>query len=82
MCIRDRSHEDLGGSVPHATKSGVAHFVYDDESQCINAVKKLLSFLPQNNLENAKKLMVIQVIQMVKYYEQLSLKNLLNLTML
>ena len=50
------SHEDLGGSVPHATKSGVAHFVYDDESQCINAVKKLLSFLPQNNLENAKKI--------------------------
>lgn len=47
------SHEDLGGSIAHATKSGVAHFVFDDEAQCINAVKKLLDFIPQNNIENS-----------------------------
>ncbi len=49
----DISFEDLGGAKVHATKSGVAHFVYDDEENTILGVKKLLSFLPSNNMENA-----------------------------
>jgi propionyl-CoA carboxylase beta chain len=36
----------------HASKSGVAHFVYDGEIHCIEGIKKLLSFLPQNNLDD------------------------------
>jgi acetyl-CoA carboxylase carboxyltransferase component len=48
----DVSHEDLGGAIAHATKSGVANFVADDETSCIEAVRYLLSFLPANNLED------------------------------
>ncbi len=42
------SSEDLGGAVTHATKSGVTHFTYANEIECINGVKKLLSYIPQN----------------------------------
>jgi|TARA_B100001094_G_scaffold41541_1_gene36235 propionyl-CoA carboxylase beta chain len=49
------SHQDLGGSEAHSSKSGVAHFVYDSEEECMNGIKRLLSFIPQNNLENAEK---------------------------
>ncbi len=43
--------EELGGAMSHATKSGVATFVLDDEKACLDEVKYLLSFLPSNNLE-------------------------------
>ncbi len=43
--------EELGGAMVHGTKSGVAHFVADDEQEGILLIRKLLSFLPQNNLE-------------------------------
>ena len=43
--------EELGGASIHATKSGVAHFVADDENEGILLIRKLLSYLPQNNLE-------------------------------
>ncbi len=46
------SFEELGGAKVHATKSGCAHFIFDNEEACFTAVKKLLSYLPQNNLEN------------------------------
>jgi acetyl-CoA/propionyl-CoA carboxylase len=46
------SFEDLGGARAHATKSGVAHFVAKNEYDCIDKIKKLLSFIPQNNLED------------------------------
>ena len=45
------SAEDLGGAMTHNTISGVAHFVDETEEDCIEHIKKLLSFLPQNNLE-------------------------------
>ena len=48
----DVSFEDLGGAMVHMKKSGVAHFVYEDEENTIRGVKKLLSYLPSNNLEN------------------------------
>src|ERR671929_545441 len=43
--------ESLGGAMTHNTKSGVAHFAADDEEQCLEDVRYLMSFLPQNNLE-------------------------------
>jgi acetyl-CoA carboxylase carboxyltransferase component len=45
------SAEELGGAMTHNSISGVAHFVDDTEEECIDKIKKLLSFLPQNNLE-------------------------------
>jgi len=47
----DVSLEELGGAMTHATKSGVATFVPPDEKACLDEVRYLLSFLPQNNLE-------------------------------
>jgi len=43
--------EELGGAMSHNTKSGVAHFAADSEDQCLEDVRYLMSFLPQNNLE-------------------------------
>lgn len=37
----------------HTSKSGLAHFAYDTEDECINMVKVLMSYLPSNNLEDA-----------------------------
>jgi acetyl-CoA carboxylase carboxyltransferase component len=45
------SHDQLGGADAHATRSGVASFVHDDEQACLEDVRYLLSFLPSNNLE-------------------------------
>ncbi|ACU72446.1 carboxyl transferase [Catenulispora acidiphila DSM 44928] len=45
------SQNDLGGADVHATASGVAHFVYDDEPSCLADVRYLLSLLPANNRE-------------------------------
>jgi propionyl-CoA carboxylase beta chain len=47
------SFEDLGGAGTHNTKSGVAHFAAPDEESCLENVRYLLSFLPENNLETA-----------------------------
>ena len=49
----DVTHEELGGADSHASLSGVAHFVYENEEQCIDAVRRLLGFLPSNNLEES-----------------------------
>ncbi len=46
------SLEELGGAMTHATKSGNCHFVADNDKQCLEYVRQLLSFLPQNNLED------------------------------
>ncbi len=43
-------HEELGGAMTHSVKSGVAHFAAEDEEQCLDDVRYLISFLPQNNL--------------------------------
>src|SRR4051795_4362422 len=48
----DVTQEQLGGAMTHASKSGVATFVAEDEGSCIEQVRYLLSFLPQNNLED------------------------------
>ena len=43
------SASDLGGAYVHSSVSGVAHFVYDSELDCLNGVRRLLGYLPQNN---------------------------------
>lgn len=48
----DVSFEALGGATTHNTISGVAHFKCNDEKQCLMDVKRLLEFLPDNNLSN------------------------------
>lgn len=48
----DISTEDLGGATTHASKSGVAHFVAESEEEGLLILRKLLSYLPQNNLED------------------------------
>lgn len=47
----DITAEELGGASAHSTKSGVAHFTAANEEECIAKIKKLLSFLPSNNLD-------------------------------
>ena len=45
--------EELGGSGVHSEKSGVAHFTAANDEECIAQIKRLLAFLPANNLEEA-----------------------------
>ncbi|MDX9923995.1 MAG: acyl-CoA carboxylase subunit beta [Ignavibacteriaceae bacterium] len=44
--------EELGGAQVHGSKSGVTHFVADDEQEGILLIRKLISYMPQNNLED------------------------------
>lgn len=44
--------EELGGAMTHNTRSGVAHFAAENEEDCINQIRYLLTFLPSNNLED------------------------------
>jgi propionyl-CoA carboxylase beta chain len=46
------SAEELGGAATHGTTSGVAHFAADSEEECLALIRELLTFLPQNNLED------------------------------
>ena len=45
------SFDELGGAMTHGTKSGVAHFVAKNEYECMDYIKTLLSYIPQNNAE-------------------------------
>lgn len=47
------SVEELGGADVHAKKSGVSHFTYDNEQECLMGVRKLLTYLPSNNEDKA-----------------------------
>lgn len=49
----DISTEDLGGADVHAGKSGVSHFKVESEEEGVLLIRKLLSYIPQNNLEEA-----------------------------
>jgi len=42
------THDELGGAVAHATKSGVCHFVTENDKDCLEKIKTLLSFLPDS----------------------------------
>ena len=44
---------ELGGAPVHMSKSGVAHFMYEDDQKCLEGVRKLLAYLPQSSRKNA-----------------------------
>ena len=46
------TQEELGGARSHATHSGAAHFMLESEEECMETIRHLLSFLPQNNLDD------------------------------
>jgi len=48
----DVTKEDLGGALTHNTISGVAHFLARNDEECLTMIRELMSFLPQNNLED------------------------------
>jgi acetyl-CoA carboxylase carboxyltransferase component len=55
--VKTVTHEEvdsefLGGALTHTTKSGVAHLAARDEGESLDLVRRILSFLPQNNLED------------------------------
>ncbi len=52
----DITHEELGGTKTHAEKSGVAHFVAENEKECLKMVRCLLGFLPQSFREDPPRL--------------------------
>jgi propionyl-CoA carboxylase beta chain len=47
------TNEELGGAMAHNSKSGVAHFVAHDDQDCLRLIRRLLSYLPQNNEEDS-----------------------------
>ena len=48
----DVSFEELGGAMAHAEKSGVAHFAAEDERSALRLVRRLVSYIPSNNVED------------------------------
>ena len=59
--VRAVTHEDvtfeqLGGAGVHNSVSGVAHFAANNEEECVNMIRKLLGYLPQNNAEDAPRM--------------------------
>lgn len=72
------THEDvtdteLGGAAVHGSKSGVAHFIADNEKEGIALLRKLLSYLPQNNMEDAPSTICIDPVDRI----ELSLDNII-----
>lgn len=49
--------EELGGATTHSTKSGVTHFACANEVECLNYIRKLLSYMPQNCEDNSPRLL-------------------------
>src|SRR5271156_2999016 len=49
----DVSKHDLGGAMTHNATSGVAHFIAQDDAECLAMIRELMSFLPLNNLDDA-----------------------------
>ena len=48
----DVTFEELGGAMTHASKSGVAHFACENEVECLGAIRKLLGYIPLNNVDD------------------------------
>lgn len=46
------SFDDLGGAHTHASKSGVSHFTADNEIECFQSIRKLMSYIPLNNMDS------------------------------
>ncbi|MBK6774179.1 MAG: acyl-CoA carboxylase subunit beta [Ignavibacteria bacterium] len=45
--------DDLGGARTHAIKSGVSHFTAENEAECFQSIRKLVSYIPLNNMDSA-----------------------------
>jgi propionyl-CoA carboxylase beta chain len=52
VTFEDVTHEELGGALAHATRSGVAHFAIENEEDTLFEVRRLLSFIPSNNMQD------------------------------
>src|SRR4029077_6144512 len=52
----DVTFDELGGAETHARRSGVAHFVADDEVRCAALLRELIGYIPSNNLDPAPRL--------------------------
>jgi len=52
----DVTFEELGGALTHNSKSGVAHLLAHNDADCLQMIRRLLSYLPQNNLEDPPRL--------------------------
>ncbi|MGI6219994.1 MAG: acyl-CoA carboxylase subunit beta [Bacteroidaceae bacterium] len=50
----DVTKEELGGAYTHSSKSGVTHFLCNDEDELLLSIRELLSFLPSNNMDEAQ----------------------------
>ncbi len=48
----DITHEELGGALAHGARSGVTQFIAESEDECFSQVRRLLGFLPSNNMED------------------------------
>jgi propionyl-CoA carboxylase beta chain len=46
------SAEELGGAMTHASKSGVAHFACENEVECLQTIRKLIGYIPSNNMDD------------------------------
>jgi acetyl-CoA carboxylase carboxyltransferase component len=53
VTMEEVTDEDLGGASVHATRSGVAHFSLDSEENCLNEVRRLVAYLPLNNMDDS-----------------------------
>jgi len=53
VTAEDITVDNLGGARVHASKSGVAHFVAESEEELLYSIRQLISYIPQNNLEDA-----------------------------
>lgn len=62
----DVTFEELGGAAAHNSVSGVAHFQCSSEEDCFESIKKLLGFLPDNNLSDS---------ELFDYADDLNLEN-------
>ncbi|MCU1273895.1 MAG: carboxyl transferase, partial [Bryobacterales bacterium] len=59
--IKTVTHEDvtkerLGGSMTHNSISGVGHFIAHDDAECLRMIRELLTYLPQNNRDDAARI--------------------------
>ena len=52
----DVTKEDLGGAATHNAKSGVAHFMAHSDAECLQQIRELMTYLPQNNRDDAPRL--------------------------
>ncbi len=52
VTLEEVTKEQLGGAMTHNEVSGVAHFIAQDDAECLSMVRELLSFMPSNNLDD------------------------------